>query len=80
VLLCLYVADKYFSRAWLTSGQIAKATAELGIKIDQGQASRKLKELRTYLESGSARKDGQPTPYRLNRLGLNRFEEMLNAK
>lgn len=79
VLLCLYISYKYFDKQWLTSGQIAKATAELGIKIDQGQASNKIKEMRRYIESGSARKRGQPTPYRLNRQGLQHFEEMMNA-
>ncbi|HEV2112473.1 MAG TPA: hypothetical protein VGT99_14035 [Gammaproteobacteria bacterium] len=79
ILLCFYISYKYFDNHWLTTGHIAVATSELGIKIDQGQASNKIKELRRYVESGSSRKKGQPTPYRLNRLGLNRFEELMNG-
>lgn len=80
ILLCLYIAFKYFGNGWLTTGQIEKITSELGVKIDHGNASNKMKELRKFVESGSARAPGQPTPYRLNRNGIKRFEEIINPK
>ncbi|MBU6470099.1 MAG: hypothetical protein KGQ68_05365 [Gammaproteobacteria bacterium] len=79
ILLCLYIAYKYFDKQWLTTGDIVKATADLGVKIDQGNASNKIKSMRAYVESGSVRKKGQPTLYRLNRFGLTHFEEIMNA-
>ena len=79
ILLCFYVSYKYFKNAWLTTGDLERITSELGIKIDIGNVSNKIKDLRKYLESGSARKKGQPTPYRLNRKGSNRFEEILHG-
>jgi hypothetical protein len=80
LLLCLYISYKYFSNQWLNSGDMEKITSELGIKIDTRNITNKLKEIRQYLESGSTRKKGQPTPYRLNRKGTNRFEEILKDK
>lgn len=80
LLLCLYMSYKYFFNQWLNSGDMEEITSELGIKIDTRNITNKLKEIRQYLESGSTRKKGQPTPYRLNRKGVNRFEEILKNK
>lgn len=80
VLLCFYISHKYFKNEWLGAGDIEKITAELGIKIDVRNASNYLKTYRSYLESGSTRKKGQPTPYRINRKGIKRFEEIIHAK
>lgn len=80
VLLCFYIAYKYFEHAWLTSGDIETITAELGVKITTGNASNKIKGLRIYLESGSVRRMGAPTSYRLNRNGEKRMREILNGK
>ena len=79
IMLCFYISHKYSNNAWLTTGDIEKITSELGIKIDKRNSTNKMKDLRQYLESGSARRKGQPTPYRLNRQGVKRFEEILNA-
>lgn len=80
ILLCFYIANKYFNNAWLTSGVIEKITSGLGVKIDIGYISNKIKGvIRAYLESGAMRKNGLPTPYRLNRSGIKKFEEILNA-
>lgn len=79
LLLCLYISYKYFANEWLTSGDMEKITSELGIKIDKGNISNKLTSMRQYLESGSMRKKGQATPYRLNRKGIKRFEEILRT-
>jgi len=80
IILCLFISHKYFDNAWLTTGDIEKITSELGIKIDKRNAANKMKEIRQYLESASTRRKGQPTPYRLNRKGANRFSEILQGK
>lgn len=78
ILLCFFTSHKYFKNAWLTTSDIEKITSALGTKITMGNVSNKIKdELRQYLESGAVRKQGQPTPYRLNRKGAKRFEEIL---
>jgi hypothetical protein len=79
VLMCFYISNKYFGNAWLTSGDVQRITAELGVKIAVGNASNAMKKLRTYLETGKVRKKGSPTPCRLNRIGVKRFEEILNG-
>jgi hypothetical protein len=80
ILLGFYISYKYFSNEWLTSGDIENITAELGVKIDGRNVTNYLKEYRKHLESGAARKKGQSTPYRLNRMGAKRFEEIIHAK
>lgn len=81
ILLCFYISYKYFKNVWLTTGDIEKITSDLGTKIAVGNVSNKIKkELRQYLESGTARKQGQPTLYRLNRKGVRRFEEIIYGK
>jgi len=80
VLLCFYISYRYFENAWLTSGDVEKITSELGVKIDKKNASNYLTTFRQYLESGAVRKKGQPTPYRLNRKGVKRFEEIIHVK
>ncbi len=79
ILLCFYITHKYFKNTWLTTGDIEKITSGLGTRITAGNASNKITGgLRKYLESGAVRRKGQPTPYRLNRKGVKRFEEILN--
>jgi len=81
ILLCFYISHKYFNNSWLTTGNVEKITSGLGSKIDIGNISNKIRgELRKYLESGAVRKKGQPTPYRLNRKGMKRFEEIIYGK
>jgi len=81
ILLCFYISYKYFKNIWLTTGDIEKITSNLGTKIAAGNVSNKIKgEIRKYLEGGSVRKKGQPTPYRLNRQGVKRFEEIIHGK
>ena len=77
ILLCFYISHKYFGNTWLNSGHIEKITSDLGIKIDKRNVTNKLKSLRQYLENGSTRQKGQPTPYRLNRKGVKRFEDII---
>lgn len=77
ILLCFYIARKYFSNIWLTSGDIEKITSELGIKLDKRNVSNKLKEMRSYLENKTSRKKGRVTPSRINRNGIKKFEKIL---
>lgn len=80
ILLCFYISHKYFKNAWLTTGEIEKITSGLGTKITAGNVSNKITGgLRKYLESGAVRKQGQPTPYRLNRKGIKRFDEIIHV-
>ena len=79
VLMCFYISHKHFGNAWLTSGDIQRITSELGVKVAVGNASNAMKKLRTYLETGKVRKKGSPTPCRLNRGGVKRFEEIING-
>lgn len=80
VLLSFYVSHKYFKNEWLTRVDIEKITSDLGVKIDRRNVSNYLRDFRKYLESGVAPSKGQSTPYRLNRNGAKRFEEIINAK
>lgn len=80
VLLPFYIANKYFNNAWLTSGDVEKVTSDLGVKIHLKNVTNYLVTYRKYLESNAVRKTGQPTPYRMNRSGRKRFEEIINAK
>lgn len=80
ILLCFYISYKYFNNAWLTTGDIEKITSDLGIKIDVRNVTNKMKKIKKYLESGTTRRKGQPTPYRLNRQGIKRFEEIIHAE
>jgi len=80
ILLCFFISSKYFKNTWLTTGDIEKITSALGTKVAVGNVSNKIKAgLRQYLESGAVRKRGQPTPYRLNRKGVKRFNEIIHA-
>ena len=80
ILLPFYVSSKYFKNSWLNSGDVEKITADLGVKINIKNVSNYLITYRKYLESGAVRKKGQPTPYRLNRSGIKRFEQIINAE
>ncbi len=80
ILLCYYISYKYFKNAWLTTGDVEKITSGLGIKIAIGNISNKITdELRKYLEGETTRKHGAPTPYRLNRKGSQRLEEIIRG-
>ena len=79
ILLCFYISYKYFKNVWLTTGDIERITSGLAVKITVGNVSNKIKSnLRQYLESGSVRRPGLPTLYRLNRKGAKYFKVLLN--
>ena len=82
VILPLYVCQKYLENAYsLTSGQIAKIAAQLGIKLDQGNVSRCLSgSAKAYVMADSVRKKGQPTGYKISRRGNTHIEEILSTQ
>ncbi|MDB5237291.1 MAG: hypothetical protein JWL88_393 [Parcubacteria group bacterium] len=79
ILLPFYISHKYFENEWLNTGHIEKITSELGIKMDIKNVSKYIPDYKKYLESATSRKKGQPTPYRLNRNGVKRFEEIIST-
>lgn len=80
ILLPFFIASRYFENIWLTTGDVERVTAELGVKIDRRNVANYVQKLRKFLESKTTRKRGQPTPYRLNRRGIVRFEEILKPR
>lgn len=81
ILLPYYISYKYFANQPLTTGDVEKITRELGVEIKASNVANKIKEsLLKYLDTDSSRKKGKPTPYKLNRKGIKRFEEILEEK
>ena len=78
VLLCFYIARKYFNNPWITSGVVESVTKGLSIGIDIRNIPYTLKRIEKYLEQGTVRKRGLPTPYKLNSRGLQFFDEVLS--
>jgi len=79
VLLCLWIVQKYFNPALgLTSGDIEKITDQLGVKIMTANASTVLSgKAKAFVSGDKVRKQGAPVRYRLNRRGVQAFEEVL---
>src|SRR5581483_11325107 len=71
VLLPLFVVHEYKANAFgLTSGEINKITAELGVPVRQPDASKCLSgPARAYVMGDKMRIKGQPVRYKLNRRG-----------
>jgi hypothetical protein len=83
VLLPLYIVHEYFDDKWgLSSGDVAKILADLKIKVDISNASKKLSgPAKGFLQSDGIRKrgGGGGVRYRLNRRGIKHFENFLNS-
>jgi hypothetical protein len=78
ILLPLYICAKHFPQRRLTTGEIAKITSELGVKIKQPNVAKCVaKSLLKYLDSNSTRVKGKPCLYRLNRKGIAYFESII---
>lgn len=79
VLLPLYIIHKYLpNTSGLTSGDIEKVTEQLGVKVAMSSASTNLSGAVKALVTGDAvRKKGAPVRYKLNRRGVQHFEELL---
>ena len=79
VLLPLYILNKYLPNTMgLTSGDIEKITDQLGVKVAMSSASTNLSgAVKAYLSADSVRKKGAPVRYKLNRRGVQYFEDQL---
>lgn len=79
IILPFYICYKYFSNRGLTTGDIEKITAELGVKVQTPNVSKNISEsLHKYLEGNSTRMKGKPVLYKLNRKGVKYFESLLS--
>ncbi len=81
LLMCFWVVHKYVnSMMGLTSGDIERITDQLGVKVAVSNASTMLGEkARPYVTGDTVRKQGAPVRYRLNRRGVQAFEDVLKA-
>lgn len=79
VLLPLYIAHKHVSEMLgLTSGDIEKITDQLGVKVSVSNASGILSnQAKSYVTGDAVRKKGAVVRYRLNRRGVQYFDELL---
>ena len=79
VLLPLYVAHEYVDTAiGLTSGDVAKITAELGIPVAGPNASRTLsKTAARYVTGDKTRQKGRAVRYRLQRRGIQYMKSVI---
>lgn len=79
VLLPLYISHKHVSEMLgLTSGDIEKITDQLGVKVSVSNASNILSnQAKSYVTGDAVRKKGAVVRYRLNRRGVQYFEELL---
>jgi hypothetical protein len=81
ILLPFYISYKYFSQAVLTTGNVEKITAELGVRIKSPNVANAIKGgLYRYLVSNTTRIKGAKTFYKLNRKGAKYFEVLLGGK
>ena len=80
-LLPLYVAQEYVDeKLSLTSGDVAKITADLGIPLSQANASRTLSGTAArYVSGDKVRKKGRAVRYRLIRRGINYMKSVISG-
>jgi len=82
ILLPLYVVHEYQDNQFgLTSGDIAKITTELGVRVTQPHASTGLSTTASrYVMGDKVRKKGQPVRYRLSRRGLQYMKSVISDR
>lgn len=80
-LLPLYIVHEYLDNAFdLTSGQIAKITADLGIPISQPAASRALSGTASkYVMGDGVKRKGKPVHYKLSRRGVKYVHDVIRG-
>ena len=65
----------------LTSGEIGKATRELGVPVSQSNASTALSSSAArYVAGDKVRRRGQPVRYRLVRRGIQYIKAVIDGK
>lgn len=81
-LLPLYIVHEHMRNKFgLTSGEISRITAELGVRVTQPNVSTTLSSTAgRYVMGDKVRKRGQPTRYRLSRRGLQYLKSVISAK
>ncbi len=81
VLLPLYIVHEHLGNQFgLTSGEVAKVTTELGVRMTQPNASRTLSDAASrYVMGDKVRRKGQPVRYRLSRRGLQYMKSVLSS-
>ena len=80
ILLPFFICYKYFPQQTLTSGDVAKITGELRVKIKTPNVSKAItNSLQKYLDGDSTRQKGKAVCYKLNRKGAKYFGSILTA-
>jgi hypothetical protein len=81
-LLPLYMVHEHFgNRVGLTSGEINKITADLGVPVSQPNASRTLSSTaQKYVIGDVVRVKGQTVRYKLHRRGVNYLKAVIAGK
>ncbi len=78
ILLPFFICYKYFPDRALTTGEVAKITGELRVKIKTPNVSKTItNSLQKYLDGDSTRVKGKAVSYKLNRKGAKYFESLL---
>lgn len=82
ILLPLFIVHEYMGNVYgLTSGEVSTITRELGITIQQGNASKNLSgSASKYVGGNKVRKPGRPVRYKINRRGVRYFKGVLNEE
>lgn len=82
ILLPLFIVHEYMGNVnRLTSGEVSRITRDLGIPVQQPNASRILSRTASkYVIGDKVRKKGQTVHYELNRRGVQYFQRVLDGK
>jgi len=82
ILLPLFIVHEYMDNAHgLTSGEISQLTTDLGIPVQQPNASRTLSGTASkYVIGDKVRKKGLPVRYKLSRRGVQYFKRVLDGE
>jgi len=80
ILLPLYIIHEHLENAFgLSSGEISRITTDLGVPVQQPNASRTLSGTASkYVIGDSVRKKGQIVRYKLSRRGVQYLSEVLS--
>lgn len=77
ILLVFYFANKVKSGGSITTGDVAKITDQLGIRITSANAASNIKNNSKFFASETVRKRGAVVKYKMNRKGIEEFESII---
>lgn len=82
ILLPLFIVHEHLNNAYgLTSGEVSQITTDLGIPVQQPNASRTLSGTASkYVIGNKVRKKGQAVRYKLSRRGIQYFKNVLSGE